>query len=75
LGRIRADPAGWPLLLIMTTIVRSALITGSTAGGQARFISADLSSARSVAELATQSDKLLGGVDILVNNAGIFPTA
>ena len=100
---------------IMTTIVRRALITGSTSGigraiaealaargahvliagrntqrgeqvvaairsarGQAQFVSADLSSARSVAELATQSDKLLGGVDILVNNAGIFsfgPTA
>lgn len=42
------------------------------ARGHAQFVAADLSSARSVAELAAQSEKLLGGIDILVNNAGIF---
>ena len=49
-----------------------------SARGHAQFVGADLSSARSIAELADKSEKLLGGVDILVNNAGIFsfgPTA
>jgi len=49
-----------------------------SAHGQAEFIAADLSSVRSIGELATRAHKLLGGIDILVNNAGIFsfgPTA
>jgi NAD(P)-dependent dehydrogenase (short-subunit alcohol dehydrogenase family) len=43
-----------------------------SARGHAQFVAADLSSAHSVAELAAQSEQLLGGIDILVNNAGIF---
>src|SRR3989442_810708 len=49
-----------------------------SAGGEAKFVPADLSPARSVGELATQSDKWLGGADIRVNTAGLFsfgPTA
>ena len=45
---------------------------------KADFAIADLASAASVANLAAQAEKILGGVDILVNNAGIFtfgPTA
>jgi len=48
------------------------------ARGKADFIVADLASAQSVANLAIQAEKILGGVDILVNNAGVFtfgPTA
>lgn len=43
-----------------------------SARGNAQFLAADLSSARSVAELASQAESLLGSIDILVNNAGIF---
>lgn len=42
------------------------------ANGRGDFVSADLSSIRSVSNLAAQAEKILGGVDILVNNAGIF---
>jgi NAD(P)-dependent dehydrogenase (short-subunit alcohol dehydrogenase family) len=48
------------------------------ARGRVDFIPADLSSAPSIANLAAQGEKVLGGVDILVNNAGIYtfgPTA
>jgi NAD(P)-dependent dehydrogenase (short-subunit alcohol dehydrogenase family) len=47
-------------------------------GGKADFVVADLASQQSVANLAVQAEKILGGVDILVNNAGVFtfgPTA
>lgn len=42
-----------------------------TAGGKARFISADLTDLDSVRALAAEA----GEVDILVNNAGVFPGA
>ena len=42
------------------------------ARGKADFVLADLSSAQSVANLAFQAEKILGGVDILINTAGIF---
>jgi NAD(P)-dependent dehydrogenase (short-subunit alcohol dehydrogenase family) len=42
------------------------------ARGKADLVVADLSSAQSVANLAAQAEKILGGVDILINNAGIF---
>jgi len=42
------------------------------AHGKADFVVADLSSAASVANLALQAEKILGGVDILINNAGVF---
>jgi len=48
------------------------------AKGNVDFILADLSSAEGVAKVATQAEKVSGGVDILINNAGIFsfgPTA
>jgi NAD(P)-dependent dehydrogenase (short-subunit alcohol dehydrogenase family) len=41
-------------------------------GGKADLVLADLASAPSVAQLASQAEKILGGVDILVNNAGIY---
>jgi NAD(P)-dependent dehydrogenase (short-subunit alcohol dehydrogenase family) len=41
----------------------------TAAGGEARFIAADLSSQADVTRLADEA----GAVDILVNNAGIFP--
>lgn len=47
-------------------------------GGKADFVVADLASQQSVANLAVQAEKILGGVDILVKNAGVFtfgPTA
>jgi len=47
-------------------------------GGAAQFIAADIASPQSVATLAAEAERRLGGVDILVNNAGIYsfgPTA
>ncbi len=38
----------------------------------AHFVECDVMDPSDVAELATQTQKLLGGLDILVNNAGIF---
>jgi NAD(P)-dependent dehydrogenase (short-subunit alcohol dehydrogenase family) len=43
------------------------------AGGQADFISADLSRIPGARELAAEAGRLTGGLDILVNNAGRFP--
>jgi len=48
------------------------------ARGKADFTAADLANVQSVVNLASQAEKMLGGVDILVNNAGIYtfgPTA
>jgi NAD(P)-dependent dehydrogenase (short-subunit alcohol dehydrogenase family) len=43
-------------------------------GGQADFVTADLSDEASARQLARQATELGGGhVDILVNNAGVFP--
>jgi NAD(P)-dependent dehydrogenase (short-subunit alcohol dehydrogenase family) len=47
-------------------------------GGAAEFAAADIASPQSVAQLAAEAERRLGGVDILVNNAGIYsfgPTA
>jgi NAD(P)-dependent dehydrogenase (short-subunit alcohol dehydrogenase family) len=47
-------------------------------GGAAEFVAADMASPQSVAQLAAEAERRLGGVDILVNNAGIYsfgPTA
>jgi NAD(P)-dependent dehydrogenase (short-subunit alcohol dehydrogenase family) len=41
-------------------------------GGAAEFVAADMASPQSVAQLAAEAERRLGGVDILVNNAGIF---
>jgi NAD(P)-dependent dehydrogenase (short-subunit alcohol dehydrogenase family) len=41
-------------------------------GGAAEFVAADMASPESVARLAADAERRLGGVDILVNNAGIY---
>jgi 3-oxoacyl-[acyl-carrier protein] reductase len=54
---------------------RAAVAELTAAGGQARYVLADVSRREDCQRMAAAATELLGGIDVLCANAGIFPEA